>query len=259
MASTSPVAYTPQDRIKLLQNQQAFGSGVPRQLNFSSNFTIQENDLDNYYKIDLKSTSSGGITSITNAGLAGTSIIESATIVAASLRAIEAATNRIAVAYDSTNKAVSIDVSLPNIPLDSLGNVQTSSVANNDVISWDSATSKWKNKVASGGALTTLTDVTVTSPANNDVLTYETSSTKWKNKPLTSERVGKSTANGNGSTTVFNIAHGLGSNPTYAFIVCSSLTNVFTYTTDSTNIVVTFTTAPGSGTGNVIIYWRVVA
>lgn len=30
------------------------------------------------------------------------------------------------------------------------------------------------------------TDVTITSPANNDVLTYETSSSKWKNKPAPS-------------------------------------------------------------------------
>lgn len=76
---------------------------------------------------------------------------------------------------------------------------------------------------------------------------------------LDSERVGKSTASGNGSTTVFNIAHGLGSIPTYTFIVCSSLTNTNTYTADATNIVVTFATAPVSGTNNVIIYWRVVA
>jgi hypothetical protein len=81
--------------------------------------------------------------------------------------------------------------------------------------------------------------------------------TEWAS--LDSERVGKSTASGNGSTTVFNIAHGLGSNPTYAFATCSSVTNLYTYTTDSTNIVVTFATAPASGTNNVIIYWRVVA
>lgn len=76
---------------------------------------------------------------------------------------------------------------------------------------------------------------------------------------LDSERVGKSTASGNGATTVFNIAHGLGSNPTYAFVDVSSVTNAYTYTTDATNIVITFSTAPASGTNNVITYWRVVA
>lgn len=76
---------------------------------------------------------------------------------------------------------------------------------------------------------------------------------------LDNERVGKSVASGNNTTTIFNIAHGVGANPTYAFAQCSSLVNTFTYVTNSTNIVVTFTTAPPSGTNNVIIYWRVVA
>ena len=76
---------------------------------------------------------------------------------------------------------------------------------------------------------------------------------------LDNERVGKSVASGNASTTIFNIAHGVGANPTYAFVQCSSLTNTFTYVTNATNIVVTFTTAPPTGTNNVIIYWRVVA
>jgi hypothetical protein len=79
---------------------------------------------------------------------------------------------------------------------------------------------------------------------------------------LDSERVGKSTASGNGSTTLFNIAHGLGSTPTYAFINVAQSGSAFIgsqFTVDSTNIAVTFTTAPASGSSNVIIYWRVVA
>ena len=79
---------------------------------------------------------------------------------------------------------------------------------------------------------------------------------------LDSERVGKSTASGNGSATQFNIAHGLGSTPTYAFISVAQSGSAFVgtqFTVDTTNIVVTFATAPASGTDNVIIYWRVVA
>lgn len=79
---------------------------------------------------------------------------------------------------------------------------------------------------------------------------------------LDSERIGKSTASGNGSTTVFNIAHGIGSNPTYALISVadSGSTNIaYSYTTDATNIVVTFSSAPSSGASNVIIYWIAVA
>lgn len=79
---------------------------------------------------------------------------------------------------------------------------------------------------------------------------------------LDSERVGKSTASGNASTTVFTIAHGLGSTPTYTFIsVGSSGSGVIAAKadSDSTNITVTFASAPSSGSNNVIIYWRVVA
>lgn len=76
---------------------------------------------------------------------------------------------------------------------------------------------------------------------------------------LDTERLGKSVASGNANNTSFLIAHGLGSNPTYAWITCSSLSEDFTYVTDATNITITFATPPPTGTSNVVIYWRVVA
>jgi hypothetical protein len=76
---------------------------------------------------------------------------------------------------------------------------------------------------------------------------------------LDSERTGKATASGNGSTTSFTIAHGLGATPGYAFVDCSSHAIARTWTVDGTNITVTFASAPSSGTNNVIIYWRVIA
>lgn len=94
------------------------------------------------------------------------------------------------------------------------------------------------------------------------VLRTNSSGTDLEYATLDNERVGKSVASGNASTTIFNIAHGLGSNPTYAFIsVAQSGTppRDNSFTTDATNIVVTFATAPSSGTNNVVIYWRVVA
>lgn len=94
------------------------------------------------------------------------------------------------------------------------------------------------------------------------VLRVNSAGTDIEYASLDSERVGKSTASGNASTTVFNIAHGLGSNPTYAFISVAQSGSAFIgtqYTTDATNIIVTFASAPASGTNNVIIYWRVVA
>jgi len=81
----------------------------------------------------------------------------------------------------------------------------------------------------------------------------------WFTTPYSTERRGKSTASGDGTTTTFNVPHGLGSDPHDAIIKCSSHSTAFTYTTTTTNIVVVFITAPGSGTNNVIFHWSVVA
>lgn len=62
--------------------------------------------------------------------------------------------------------------------------VDITSPANGDLLTYDTGSGKWVNDAPSaGGTLVGDTDVVITSPANNDVLTYETSSTKWKNKP----------------------------------------------------------------------------
>lgn len=76
---------------------------------------------------------------------------------------------------------------------------------------------------------------------------------------LDSEIVGKALANGTGAQTAFTIAHGLGTTPSYVFVDCSSHAIARTFTVDGTNITVTFSSAPSSGTSNVIIYWRVIA
>ncbi|HYK46553.1 MAG TPA: hypothetical protein VEV83_15360, partial [Parafilimonas sp.] len=93
----------------------------------------------------------------------------------------------------------------------------------------------------------------------NQVLAVNSGGTDVAYASLDQERTGKATASGNGSTTVFNITHGLGSTPTYAFVDCSSHAIARTFTVSSTTIAVTFASAPSSGTNNVIIYWRVLA
>jgi len=81
----------------------------------------------------------------------------------------------------------------------------------------------------------------------------------WLTQPNSTERTGKAVASGNGSNTAFTIAHGLGSTPSNVFVDCSSHAIARTYTVDSTNISITFSSAPSSGTNNVVIYWRAVA
>lgn len=93
----------------------------------------------------------------------------------------------------------------------------------------------------------------------NQVLAVNPGGTDIAWASLNSERTGTATASGNGSSVTFNVLHGLGSTPYVAFIQCSSHTNAFTYTYDGTNIIVVFTTAPPSGTNNVVFQWRVIA
>lgn len=88
------------------------------------------------------------------------------------------------------------------------------------------------------------------------VLRTNSGATDLEFASLNSENAGTALASGNGSTTSFNIAHGLGSTPYQAMIQCSTHSNTFTYSYDSTNITVVFGTAPGSGTNNVKFQWR---
>lgn len=74
---------------------------------------------------------------------------------------------------------------------------------------------------------------------------------------LDSQRVGKSQANGGGSS--FNIAHGLGATPTYVFCQLYSHAIAISYTWDGTNISVTTASATPSGTNNVLFVWTVIA
>lgn len=68
---------------------------------------------------------------------------------------------------------------------------------------------------------------------------------------------GVASFNGNASTTVFNIAHSQGGTPTsyWTLPITEAAAAKRTVTVTSTNVVVTYTTAPASGTGNVKLRW----
>ena len=64
---------------------------------------------------------------------------------------------------------------------------------------------------------------------------------------------------GTGAATAFNIPHGLLQIPAWAFVGAGSSAIraiPFSYTYDSTNISVTFSTAPASGSSNITLRWR---
>lgn len=93
--------------------------------------------------------------------------------------------------------------------------------------------------------------------STNQVLQSTATTIQWAS--FNAENTGKATASGNGTSTAFNIPHSIGATPSVASVQCSSHSTAFTYTVDATNITVTFTSAPASGTNNVIFYWRAVA
>lgn len=70
-------------------------------------------------------------------------------------------------------------------------------------------------------------------------------------------KFGNYAANGNGATTSFAIAHGLGFTPTHRSVQPrSEVANGARITAvDATNITVGFTTAPPTGTGNIKLHW----
>lgn len=84
-------------------------------------------------------------------------------------------------AYNSTTGAFT--KTQPSIT--DLSDVNITSVADNQVLTWDSATSKWVNENASGGSLTLdgLTDVTTPSPATGEYLRWNGS--QWVDAHIT--------------------------------------------------------------------------
>ena len=116
------------------------------------------------------------------------------------------------------------------------------------------------------GATTDITTLNASTTAHGLLPKLSNVSTQYLNgvgswAALTpAENTGTATGTANGSTTVFNIAHSLGSTPYSAFVQVSSVvasTVFYSFTYDSTNIVVTFASAPSSGT--ITFQWRAVA
>lgn len=79
---------------------------------------------------------------------------------------------------------------------------------------------------------------------------------KINRKSQFSQRSGKAVFSGDGSTTFFDINHGLSGTPTKAFITNGSINTNYTVALGSSVLTVTYTSAPASGTDNVVIYWK---
>jgi len=84
-----------------------------------------------------------------------------------------------------------------------------------------------------------------------------TNTTYRKNYGFTTENGGTATFSGDGTTTTFTIPHGLASTPTKYYVTPASADarGDFHVTADGTNLTVTYSTAPPSGTDNVVLVW----
>lgn len=81
---------------------------------------------------------------------------------------------------------------------------------------------------------------------------------EWASISSYTEGKGTSSKNGDASTTAFTIAHGLGSTPGYFTVNATSqdADSEFYLTADATNITITYSFPPPTGTGNLTYVWR---
>jgi hypothetical protein len=79
----------------------------------------------------------------------------------------------------------------------------------------------------------------------------------WTGNTTINTNSGTSTQSGNAVTTVFNIAHGMGTTPTKMIVTPGTVAAAATYfvTATSTNIVITYSAAPPNAASNLIWYW----
>jgi len=90
----------------------------------------------------------------------------------------------------------------------------------------------------------------VSDSGSNNIIRYNYG---WK-----TEASGTATFSGDGSTTTFTIAHGLSAAPTSFYVTPTSAdaAGSFYLTADATNITITYSIAPPSGTNNLTYNWR---
>lgn len=81
--------------------------------------------------------------------------------------------------WDNTNKRLGIGIAVPTEALDVVGRVTTNSLLLKSVAG--SAPVGGSGGGGGGGALATLSDVVISSPSNGQALTYDTATSKWKN------------------------------------------------------------------------------
>lgn len=156
------------------------------------------------------------------------------------------------------------DNTLSILKLDGAGAISGVNFANNTVLGFDPS-HRFKAAVESIGA-GTRTKIIVGMNNLSNVATAWTGFTPANgignalyngSATVNTSGAGKSTQSGTGSATAFTIAHALSATPSSVRVTPGSAAAAaaFYVTADATNITVTFTAAPASGTNNVVLNW----
>ena len=67
--------------------------------------------------------------------------------------------------------------------MSSLSGVHLTSISNNNILKYDSTSSKWIN-TSDSDTLSSLGDCSITTPLNNQSIIYDSTLTKWLNKQI---------------------------------------------------------------------------
>lgn len=216
----------------------------------------------------LEATSSNGVINTliqdnTIEGVLGPEILLQGTAGSAGIRGTVITGNRF---YQNTNMPSDNTYAV----VDSSGASLSSIVIANNVINGNTATLRYKSILNLGAAITATSRITIIGNVGlyvASVLSGIVAPTPIYQRAnhinngtanVRSDNSGQVTLSGTGSATAFTIAHGLASTPSSVRVTPGSAAAAtpFYVTSDATNITVTFTTAPASGTNNVVLNWN---
>ena len=116
--------------------------------------------------------------------------------------------------YDTANDAMKVyngtnwvsSAGFASFVISDMTDVTVTSVADNEVLAWDSSSSKWINQTPSEASIdvSDLADTTITSVADNEVLAYDNSSSKWINQTAAESGLATSAHNHTGTYEAAN-------------------------------------------------------
>lgn len=221
----------------------------------------------------------GEANTASNVGTAGIGVWKQKTAVNLEFKKINPASSKISVVDNTGASQVDLDVVEANVTISNLAgtlsNAQTPTTPTGKTYGIDTNTIKHSTTNAQGDIMaydaTSTKYIRIPRGTNNQLLQSSASDISWVTRTIPTAFGGVAVFSGDGTTKVFNIAHGAGTTPTKYSVTFAS-TNAgqgqtvptdhqgpqFWVTADATNLVLNYTgTAPTTGTNNLSFAWMV--